>query len=97
MTAKTEQVRDWITFGGTLLTLLIIPVGMLILRDQRYQIMDEVRHGYVAQESFVADHNSRMAENAKMAADIIEINAKLSNIQITITRLSDSAGLKDSH
>jgi hypothetical protein len=95
MTERVREFRDWTNLVLTGLTVLVIPIGLLVLRDQRFLIMDEVRRSYVSQEAFTADHNARTAENAKLATDIIEINAKLSNIQITITRLSDATKLKD--
>jgi dynactin complex subunit len=66
-----------------------------VLRNQRLEIMSDIRKEYVSVETFRADHAVLAAENAQLKSDLTSVNAKLDRIQITLVRLTDSVKLKE--
>lgn len=95
MNERIREVRDWINLVLTFLTVLIVPIGLLILKDQRLEIMDQVRHEYIPRDIYTADREVAKADNARLATDVTDINVKLDHIQINIARLMDAAKLKE--
>lgn len=98
---RTREIREWLTFGLSLLTLIGIPCGMLVLRNNRLEIREEWRAQlqaqlqlYVTAESFKAENAKLAAENTNLRAEVIVINAKLDKIQIQLVRLTDAVKLR---
>ncbi len=94
-TERTKEVREWLGFAFSLLTLIAIPVGAVILRNQRLEIREETRHDYVSKELYAADAIVKAAENAQLKADIATLNAKMDALKITMVRLTDAVKLRD--
>lgn len=74
---KTREIREWLTFGISALTLIAIPVGLLILRNQRLEIERDFGQEYVHKALFV-DHMNRMDGADKLAMEEIgKLNGKV--------------------
>lgn len=105
---RTREIREWMTFGLSLLTLIGIPCGLLVLRNNRLEIREEWRNQlqfYVTADAFKSENaklteavkaeNAKLAaENANLRAEVIIINAKLDKIQIQLVRLTDAVKLR---
>lgn len=49
---KLKEAREWLTFGLSFLTMLAIPIGLLILNNQKMVIEREIEEKYVNKETF---------------------------------------------
>lgn len=94
-TERTREIRDWINFALTILTVLIVPIGLLVLRNQRLEIREEMRQDYVTKEIYKVNEQARDATSTRISADITELNLKLDRMQIQLARLMDAVKLKD--
>jgi hypothetical protein len=94
-TERTRELREWATFGLSLLTLIGIPCGLLILRNSRLETREEMRLGYVSIEVYHNDLARRDAEIARRDADNAVISAKIDRLTISVARLTDAVKLKD--
>lgn len=94
-TERIQNYREWATLIISFLTLLGIPVGGLILRNQRLEIRDEMHREYVAIETYRAGITSTAAENAALKAQIEALSAKMDRLQITMVRVTDAVKLSN--
>jgi hypothetical protein len=94
-TERTRELREWATFFLSLLTLIGIPCGLLILRNQRLEMREEMRQGYVSLEIYHIDLARRDAEIARRDAEIAAISAKIDRLTVSVARLTDAVKLKD--
>lgn len=103
---KLKEFRDWLNLLFTLLTVAVLPICWLALRNQKLEIREEMRERYISTELFKAatdkitaenvKENARLsAENTKLGAEITILNSKLDRIQIQLVRLTDAIHLKD--
>ncbi len=80
---KMKELREWGTFWMSVATVVAIPVGLLILSNQRLQIMKEVGEKYVTSETY----KTGMAEQAKSQG---KIEGKLDSMFIEQIHMSDT-------
>jgi cell division protein FtsB len=92
---KLKEARDWATLGLSLLAVLILPAGLLVLKNQRLEMAAEVRREYVSVETYRAGVAAVSAENSALKAEIAILNGKMDKLQITIVRLTDAIKLRD--
>lgn len=92
---QIKNVREWLTFSLSLLTVLIVPVGVLVMRNQRLEIASEVQRGYVSLETYHAGLTVVAAENAALKSQIEALNAKMDKLQITMVRVVDAVKLSN--
>lgn len=103
---KLREAREWLTFAASLLTVIGIPVGLLVLRNQKLETLEQVRHEYVTKESFEANKSAQASELNSLktteASEIISLKAELSRLSaqiqvqtVQIVRLTDAVKLKD--
>lgn len=92
---RTKELREWISFVLTIVTVLIIPTGLLVLRNQKLELKDEIRQEYVTIEAYKAGVAALAVTDATAKADLVAVNAKLDKIQISLARLMDAVKLKD--
>jgi hypothetical protein len=94
-TERLREVREWVQFALALVTVLIIPAGLLVLRNQRLEIREEMRQAYVSAAVFQSSVNALAVENSSLKSEIGSLNVKIDRIQISLIRLTDAVKLKD--
>lgn len=87
-TERLREIRDWINLGLTTLTVAIIPMSLVLVRNFRLETREEMRQGYVALDVY-------RAELARRDAEITSISAKLDRLNTSVVRLTDAVKLKD--
>lgn len=83
VTEKIKEVREWATFMLSAVTVVAIPVGLLILRNQRLEILNDVAGKYVTSETYKAGL-------ASQAQSYGEIKGKLDSMFIEQIHMSDN-------
>lgn len=94
-TERLRDLRDWLNLVFTIITVAVLPICWLALRNQKLEIREEMRQQYITSETFKAENAKLSAENTKLGAEITIINAKLDRIQIQLVRLTDATKIKD--
>lgn len=79
-TEQMKEWREWGTFALTLLTVVAIPVGALILRNQRLEIAAECDHKYATQAMVTAERAEREAGDQSTWRRLGETNGKLDTV-----------------
>lgn len=87
-TERLREIRDWINLALTTLTVAIIPMSLVLVRNFRLETREEMRQGYVALDVY-------RAELARRDAEITSISAKLDRLNTSVVRLTDAVKLKD--
>lgn len=94
-TERLKEAREWIQFGLAILTVLIIPAGLLILKNQRLEIAAEMQRNYVSVESYRASVATQVAENAALKAELSSLSAEIRSMRVTLVRLTDAVKLSN--
>lgn len=87
---KLRDLREWGTFLISLVTLVAIPIGLIILRNQRLEIEQEISKGFVAKISYTEDLIRAEAERRDQRSSIGEIRGKIDNMLTEQIRMSDA-------
>lgn len=87
---KLRDLREWGTFLISLVTLVAIPIGLIILRNQRLEIEQEISKGFVAKISYAEDLIRAEAERRDQRSSIGEIRGKIDNMLTEQIRMSDA-------
>lgn len=83
---KTKEIREWATLILSAVTVIAIPLGLLILKNQRLEIMSAVETklgSYVPLETYKKD----VADQARSQG---ELKGKLDSVFIEQLHMSDS-------
>ncbi len=80
MKDKIREFREWATFGFTILTVLLFPIGALIMKNQKLEIEADADARYVSKPVFEA---SSISTNSKLDS----IENKLSRVQQDIATI----------
>jgi len=62
---RTKEIREWITFIGTILTVVLVPIGIIVLDRNKLQIERDAAEKFVAKEAYDKDwqsHQQRVVE-----------------------------------
>lgn len=87
-TEKLREARDWLNLGFTIISVMVVPVGLLVLRNQKLEIQQDMAQKYVPLDLY---KEARAADTANAAA----MNAKIDRLNTSVTRLTDAVKLKD--
>jgi Tfp pilus assembly protein PilO len=90
---KLKEFRDWANLILTLVTVAIIPTGLLVLRNQRLEMREEMRKEYVSLESYRNTAMSQAAENGALKVQLENLSIKIDRMQVTLVRLTDAVKL----
>lgn len=86
---KMKEVREWLTFGLSLITVILIPTGYLILANQRLEIERDAADRFVDKASF-------NAARSIWDTGIGEVRGQLGSIQLQLQHQSDVVqGMKE--
>ena len=73
---KMKEIREWATFVLSAVTVVAIPIGILILRNQRLEIQVDEAKKYVTLDSYKTDsavHNQEYGEiKGQLSAVLLE-------------------------
>lgn len=92
---RVNNIRDWANLALTLIISLAIPVGALVLKNQRLEITSEMQRNFVSIETYRYGVATTAAENAQLRSQIEVLNAKMDALKITMVRLTDAVKLRD--
>lgn len=101
---RLKEVREWGTFMLSLLTVVAIPIGLVVLRNQRLEIEREVTDKFLTRSEYVDDKNltrtgynedkSRYEEERRNILQTIGVvQGKLDSVLFEQVRLNDSFSL----
>ncbi len=90
---KLHELREWATFILSGMTVVAIPIGLLILNNQRMAIEKEVARLYVAKDSYTEDRMRIDQSRIDEAKSIGEIQGKLNSLFLEQVRMSDNISL----
>ncbi len=90
---KLHDAREWATFILSFITVIAIPVGLLVLNNQRMEIEKEISDKFLSKTTYSEDRiridQSRMDE----VKSIGEIQGKLNSLFLEQVRMSDNISL----
>jgi cell division protein FtsB len=92
---KMREVRAWVNLFLTFLTVLIIPAGLLVLKNQRLEILEQSRKEFVSIETYRLNLATIAAENSSLKAEISLLSSKIERQTVTLARIVDAVKLKD--
>jgi hypothetical protein len=93
---KIHEVREWATFILSFMTVVAIPVGLLILGNQRLSIERDIAAHYVSKESYIEDRSRAELGMHEEAKHIGEIQGKLDSLLLEQVHMNDTVSiLKD--
>lgn len=93
---KVKNIREWGTFIMSAMAVLLIPIGLLILSNQRYQIEQQVAEKYVSKENFSIEKLHREDTDKDQWQKIGELSGKLDTVILNQARQGESlAGIKE--
>lgn len=90
-----KEFRAWANLLLTFLTVLIVPIGLLVLKNQRLEIIDEMRKQFVAVEVYHLNLSTIAAENASLKSEISLLSSKIERQTVTLARVVDAIKLRD--
>src|SRR6266566_6507630 len=90
---KLHEIREWSTFVLSFLTVVAIPVGLLILSNQRMQIEREVGEKFVSKTDYVQDRIRFDQDRREEAKHIGEIQGKLDSLLLEQVHMNDTVSL----
>lgn len=83
-TERLREVREWGTFILTLLTVALIPICLLALKNQRLETLQTVSERYVSKDEFVL-------ERARLQTSIDATNVRFDKVDAKIDVVSTKA------
>lgn len=89
-TEKYRELREWGTFWLSFATAVAIPIGLLILKNQRLEIESAVAERYVSKEAWLKDKSDLAEEDKITWKKVTEIGVKLDDIRMDQVRMQDS-------
>jgi hypothetical protein len=101
-TQKVDSVLKWGTFLMSFLAVIAIPIGVLVLRDQRYQIAEDNRKVFMTIESFrdwkgnhdvAGRSDEQRVEKLEMKID--RIGMKIDTLSVTLAAVQAQLKLSD--
>ncbi len=88
-----KAFREWGTFLLSCFTALAIPGGLLILKNQRMEIEQEISASYVNKSAYIEDRARADSIRMDQAKSIGEIQGKLNSVFLEQVRMSDNISL----
>lgn len=96
MSEKMKEARDWINLIMTALTLVAIPVGILILNNQKYQIQLDAQERYVTKATFSEEKAHQEAIDKDQYQKTGELTGKIDVVLLNQARQGESiASIKE--
>ncbi len=93
---KVKNIREWATFFLSAVAVLLIPIGLLILTNQRYQIEIAARDQFVSKATFADEKANRDSIDKDQWQKMGELSGKLDTMILNQARQGESlAGIKE--
>lgn len=90
---RIKEWREWSTFILSFITVIAIPLGVLILNNQRLEIEREVAQSYITRSGYAEDRSRMDQDRLDMAKHIGEIQGKLDSVLLEQVRVNDNINL----
>lgn len=88
---RAKEIRDWVTFVVSVLTLVLIPFGYLVLDRQRLQIEKDISLTYVSRDQMTAhqlweteQHTGLDKDNQRTKEQLTKFDGKLDALSIKL-------------
>src|SRR5213595_339748 len=90
---KLHEARAWATLIMSVFTTVAIPVGWLVLSNQRMEIEKQTQQLYISKATYDSDRQHNDEDRRDEAKSIGEIQGKLNSLFLEQVRMSDNISL----
>lgn len=95
--SQLREMREWGTFGLSLVTLIAIPIGLIVLHNQRLEIEAKIGREYISRSNYTEDRTRAEQDRRETIQSIGELKGKLDTVIMEQVRMGDTlAVLKES-